>query len=330
MPGMNFRDPYGVDPETYGGVPGMLRRFVQQQGVEPGSNASAGPEYNSDSTQGGLLGRLLALQAEQSQYQPISENSGSSPFASPNPDLRQVSRMPNDAPPAMPGSPAPQAFVPQTQAQYEADQAQQAREAAAARLARGVRSLARAGIPPPDPADIAKSAGIGLANGAINAAGLPGDLLTGFGYLPDHFVENPVRRALGYPDLPANTPGWVESFTSAALRHSVENYTGEFYQPKTRIGRFAETIGEMVPMVLGGEGLGVRLGFQKADATLRQLPWTVIRHAVAPGIAVQSLEEALPDSQAGQTLQKAYPVLRRAIPAALAAKRYLSRRVVPQ
>jgi hypothetical protein len=278
-----------------------------------------------------LLGRLLALHAEQSQYQPVPENSGSSsPFALPDPDFRLVSRAPNGAPPAMPGSSAPQASAPQTQAQYEADQAQQAREAAAARLVRGVRSLTRAEAPPPDPVDIAKSAGIGLANGAINAAGLPGDLLTGFGYLPDHFVENPVRRLLGYPDLPANTPGWVDSLRSDALRHSVENYTGKFYQPKSRAGRFAETIGEMVPMVLGGEALGVRLGAQRADATLRQLPWTVTKHAVAPGIAVQTLEEELPDTKAGQTLQKAYPVLRRALPATLAAKRYLSRRVVPQ
>lgn len=245
MPGMNFRDPYEFDPETYGGVPGMLRRFVQQQGGELGPSPSAGPEYNSDSAQGGLLGRLLALHAEQSQYQPVPENSGSSPFASPNPDFRQVSRAANAAPPAMPGSPAPQALVPQTQAQYEADQAQQAREAAAARLVRGVRSLTRA--------DIAKSAGIGVVNGAINAVGRPADVLTGFGHLPDHFVENPVRRLLGYPDLPANTPGWVESFTSDALRHSVENYTGQFYQPKTRVGRFAEKIGEMVPSALAAK-----------------------------------------------------------------------------
>jgi hypothetical protein len=105
MPGMNFRVPYEFDPETYGGVPDLLRRFVQEQGAELGPSPSAGPEYNSDNPQGGSLGRLLALHAEQSQYQPFPENSGSSPFASPNPDFRQVSRMPNDAPPAMPGFP---------------------------------------------------------------------------------------------------------------------------------------------------------------------------------------------------------------------------------
>ncbi len=76
MPGMNFRDPYEFDPEAYGGQPGMLRRFVQQQGVESGPRPSAGPEYNFDSPQGGLLGRLLALHVEQSQYQPEPGNSG--------------------------------------------------------------------------------------------------------------------------------------------------------------------------------------------------------------------------------------------------------------
>jgi hypothetical protein len=63
---------------------------------------------------------------------------------------------------------------------------------------------------------------------------------------------------------------------------------------------------------------------------LRELPSTLVKHAVAPGIAVEALEEALPDSKAGQTLRNAYPVVRRGLPIALAAKRYLGRRIVPQ
>ncbi len=60
------------------------------------------------------------------------------------------------------------------------------------------------------------------------------------------------------------------------------------------------------------------------------LPATIVKHAVTPGIAVQALEEALPDSQAGQTLQKAYPIARRGLPVALAAQRYLGKRILPQ
>jgi hypothetical protein len=51
------------------------------------------------------------------------------------------------------------------------------------------------------------------------------------------------------------------------------------------------------------------------------LPGILAKHAVAPGIAAQALEEALPDSGVGQTLQKAYPVVRRGLPVALAAER---------
>jgi hypothetical protein len=47
-------------------------------------------------------------------------------------------------------------------------------------------------------------------------------------------------------------------------------------------------------------------------------PGILAKHAVVPGIAVQALEEALPDSQIGQTLQKAYPAVRRGLPVALA------------
>jgi len=343
MGGMNFRDAYEYDPETYGGegggLPGMLRRAMQeqslqQQGPDFRSTTNAAPEYSSDSygsPQGGLLGRLLALQAEQGRYQTLARNSGQATSVPPDPNFRQLSRAPNSASLPMPGFLAPraEASAPQAQALHETDQAQQAREAAAARLARGVRNLTRAEAPPPDPVDIAKSAGIGFVNGAVNAAGLPGDALTGFGFLPNNFVSNLFRSQDGRPQLPAGEPDYWKRWGADELRHWLENHVGELYQPKSRAGRFAETIGEMVPMVLGGAALGVVRGAQTAGAALRELPGTVAKHAVVPGVAVQALEEALPDSKAGQTVQKAYPVLRRVLPTALAAKRYLGRPVAP-
>lgn len=250
-----------------------------------------------------------------------------------DPNFRQLARIPNDTPLPMSGPAAPHAVAsapPTAIQQTEADQAQQAREVAAARLVRGVRNLTRAEAPPPDPIDIAKSTSIGLVNGAVNAVGLGGDLLMGFGYLPNNLVFNRLRRMTGYSDLPADAPDWIRDRISAeAIRHWAENIFGEFYRPKTRAGRFAETIGEMAPMVVGGEALAVRLGAKTAKAALREFPGTLTKHAVAPGVAVQTLEEALPDSSAGPVLQKAYPVLRRGLPVVLAAKRYLSWRVVP-
>ena len=236
----------------------------------------------ADRSGGGVceLARLIALQAEQNQYRSNPQYGG------------QAASTP----------------LPQAAAQSEADQAQQARDAAAARLVRGVRSLARAEGPPPDPVDIARSARTGIGYGAINAIGLPADVLTGFGHFPnDH----------------------LKPWTSDELRRWIEGRVGQFYQPQSRVGRFAETIGEMAPMVVGGEALAIR-GLQTAGDVMRGLPGVLAKHAVAPGVAVQTLEEAYPESPAGETLQKGYPVLRRVLPAALATQRYLSRQIAPK
>jgi hypothetical protein len=336
---INFRDAYEFDPESYaegGGLPGLLRRVmqqqsVQQQGADFGSAPNNSPEYDPDSfgsPQGGLLGRLRALQAEQSQYQPVPGASERGLPPPQDPNFRQLSRLPNGAPPATPDFSGSPPAPTQSIQQFEADQAQQAREAATARMARGVRSVARAEAPPPDPIDIAKSAGIGLANGAVNTTGLVmGDIPTGFGYLPNNFVPNLFRHMEGRPQLPADAPDYFQSWTPDELRRSMESHTGEFYQPKTRTGRFAETIGEFVPAIALGAGLGTAWralrGASAATAPLRELPGTIAKHAIAPGIVVQGLEEAYPESQAGPLLQKAYPAGRRILPFALGAKRFI-------
>jgi hypothetical protein len=319
MAGLSVRDAYEFDPETYGGEGGgiadIIRRHLQSGSQQPGTEFASAPSGTPDfspetsfSAQGGLLGRLLSLRAEQSQYQPTSDDNDRATFVSTDPNFRQLARIPNSLQPMPLPAPQPQASASHMQAQDEADQAQLARDAAAARLVRGVRSVRRAEAPEPDPIDIAKSAGIGLVNGGVNLVGLPAD----------------VVAALG--------SDYLKSWRSGELRQWMGGADG-FYQPKSRVGRFAETIGEMVPALLAGEGLGVAVNALRggqAAAALRELPATLMKHAVAPGIAVQVLQEALPDSKAGQTLQKAYPVVRRGLPIALAATRYLGRRSVPQ
>jgi hypothetical protein len=111
MAGMNSGEAYEFDPETYGGegggLPGMLQRYMQQQGqqqegVDFGSTPTGAPEYNSDtffSPQGGLFGRLLSLQAEQNRYQPVPATEEPTPSAPQYPDFRQVSQAPVAVPP---------------------------------------------------------------------------------------------------------------------------------------------------------------------------------------------------------------------------------------
>jgi len=298
FPGQGRNEP----GDAYGTVlRNMMPRGQVQSPADSIFAANGTPEYHSNSNespQGGLLGRLIALQEEQNQYRSNPQYGGQAASAASTP-------------------------LPQDATQSEADQAQQAREAAGARLVRGVRSLARSEGPPPDPIDIAKSAGIGFVNGVVNTAGLPANVLTGFGHFPNNFVANQSRRWKGFPELPADEPDHFKPWTSDELRRWLEGkWGGEFYRPKSRVGRFAETVGEMVPMILGGEGARVRRGVQSAGEAMRGLPGILAKHAVAPGVAVQTLEEAYPDSPAGEALQKAYPVLRRVLPAALAAKRH--------
>lgn len=342
MGATRFRGGYEFDPETYaagGGLPGMLWRAMQEQGMQGqgvslGSEPNRASEYDSgnyDSPQGGLLGRLIASQAEQSQYQPVLEDRRSAPFARQNPDFRQLSRVSTGASMPMTSSFVASAEMPAPQPrsiQDEAGEAQHAREAAAARLARGARSVARAEGPPPDPVDIAKSAGIGLANGTINTAGLLlGDLPTGFGQLPTNFLPDLFRRVQGRPPHSPDEPDYFNSWRPDELRRWIENnHTGQFYQPKTRTGRYAETVAEFVPAILAGAGAGAlwagaSRGAPAAVGALSELPGTVFKHAIAPGIVVQGLEDAHPESQAGSVLQKGYPAARRILPLALGAKR---------
>ena len=75
----------------------MQQQSLQQQGSEFCSTPNAALEVSSDSygsPQGGLLGRLLALQAEQSRQQPFAGNNGPTSSEALDPNFRHLSRAP--------------------------------------------------------------------------------------------------------------------------------------------------------------------------------------------------------------------------------------------
>lgn len=132
--------------------------------------------------------------------------------------------------------------------------------------------------------DIAKSAGVGLAKGAIGVAGLPGDVLGLARNLRakmhdaiDSTLEEhgliPRGTAAAAKKLPTESP----LTTSADIRGAVEQKTGPFYEPRTRAGRYAESAGEFVPGAVLGPG-----GVAK----------NAIRFGVAPGLAAEAAGEA--------------------------------------
>ena len=94
---INFNTAYQFDPATYGdqdagGLLGVLQAMVQQNQAQAGANPGSPPtgENSYGSPQGGLLGRLAALQAQQSPYQPPSPSAQATPLPQ-NANFRQVS-----------------------------------------------------------------------------------------------------------------------------------------------------------------------------------------------------------------------------------------------
>jgi hypothetical protein len=75
----------------------MQQNYLQQQGSGFCPMPNNAPGYDSDgygNPQGGLLGRLLALDSQQIRYQPLAENNRAAPAVPPDPNFRQLLRVP--------------------------------------------------------------------------------------------------------------------------------------------------------------------------------------------------------------------------------------------
>lgn len=116
----------------------------------------------------------------------------------------------------------------------------------------------RVGIVPEQPpvsagemaADVAKSAGIGLVQGGLGLATLPGNLEA-----LGRAGINAGARLVGV-EAPVDADTFLPNYNDAKKR--VEGYTGKFYEPKTTVGKYARTIGEFAPGAIGGGGLAAR------------------------------------------------------------------------
>jgi hypothetical protein len=116
-------------------------------------------------------------------------------------------------------------------------------------------------------ADIAKSGGIGVAKGAIGLAGLPGDarglLSAGFSAAADKLGVSPETVG-NIKDTAYNITKHIPNLNvltapgSQEIQKKIEGVTGEFYQPQTVAGEYAQTAGEFIPASLAGPGGVVR------------------------------------------------------------------------
>jgi hypothetical protein len=142
-------------------------------------------------------------------------------------------------------------------------------------------------------ADVAKSLGIGVAQGGIGLATLPGNVeqLGRMGI-------NAASRGLGGNDIVSND-AVLPTYNDA--KTAIEGYTGEFYKPQTTMGEYARTIGEFAPMAAtGGGGLAARAANVIAPALVSETagqvtkgtamePWARMAGAFAGGIVPRSV-----------------------------------------
>lgn len=112
-------------------------------------------------------------------------------------------------------------------------------------------------------ADIAKSAGVGVAKGGMGLVGLPGDITSlankGFdwaagkiesalGSSPENIAARTAAAQKGRGDMAAGLP------TTSGIQNAVEGITGPLYKPQTTAGEYAQTAGEFLPAALAGPG----------------------------------------------------------------------------
>jgi hypothetical protein len=92
--------------------------------------------------------------------------------------------------------------------------------------------------------DVAKSAGIGVVQGGIGLATLPGNV--------EALGRAGINAAAGL--VGAEPPVSSETFLSNYndWKGRIEQHTGEFYKPKTTLGEYARTAGEFLPAAIGG------------------------------------------------------------------------------
>lgn len=103
--------------------------------------------------------------------------------------------------------------------------------------------------------DVAKSAGVGLAEGAIGLVGLPGTL-TNLAKKGSDFVADKIFPMTEEQKVKMNElrQGGLGVPSAEQIKKAVEGVTGEFYKPQTTAGEYAKTVGEFAPGILGGPG----------------------------------------------------------------------------
>jgi hypothetical protein len=141
--------------------------------------------------------------------------------------------------------------------------------------------------------DAAKSLGVGIGLGGIHVVGAPGDLRSmasaGTDWVGNKLGVSPekiaaVKRGMQQSAVASPMLSWLAGApTSDEIQHTAESYTGKFYEPETRVGDYAKTLGEFAP----GAVLGPMGGASRAVAVARNIGANVALPALTSETAGQ-------------------------------------------
>ena len=123
--------------------------------------------------------------------------------------------------------------------------------------------------------DAVRSLPGGLAQGVAGMMGLPGDVES-LANSAGNWLRNKVT---GGNEAPVPEIGALP--TSSDLNALFSKPTGGYYQPKTTLGRYAETAASFAPAAIGGEAT---------------IPARILGRVLAPAVASRAVGDAVPDS----------------------------------
>jgi len=163
--------------------------------------------------------------------------------------------------------------------------------------------------------DVAKSAGIGVAQGAIGLATLPGNI--------EQLGRMGINKVAEWSGAegPVVDPQSVLPNYDGVKRGIERKFTGEFYKPKTTAGEYARTVGEFAPAAVGGPASwasrAIRVAVPAAASeTAGQLtegtalePWARLAGALAGGRVANAGQRAVTPLPTDPARQNAVKVL---------------------
>lgn len=170
--------------------------------------------------------------------------------------------------------------------------------------------------------DVVKSAGSGIASGAVKLAGMIPDISGAMKSAANKYLFDPLLDAtIGKPSKELSPdqqpPDINKMFGSDSLKKAAESVAGDFYEPQTTGGKFAHSIGEALPgaalapggvagrlLSAAGAGAGSEAAGQLTEGTKFE-PWARVAGAFAGGMAPMVAGRAvtpLPSSPARQNL----------------------------